>query len=63
MERIEQDNRLNESPTSQQRLAIARLCSILRIKEPLEEGPSNRIEARNLLYQLRAQLRLRNRRR
>jgi len=39
-------------PTSRQILAITRLCMRLGIKEPLEEKPSTRWEARQLLYDL-----------
>lgn len=44
-------------PTIPQVRAIAKLCVILKIREPLEEGVSNRMEARNLMYDLRSKLR------
>jgi len=40
-------------PTSRQVAAITRLCKSLGIKEPLEEGPTTRWEARRLLNELR----------
>ncbi len=40
-------------PTGRQVAAITRLCQQLGIREPLEEKPSNRWEARRLLYELR----------
>ena len=39
-------------PTPKQRRAIARLAQYLGIKEPIEETPSNRWEARRLIYEL-----------
>ncbi len=39
-------------PTGRQVSAITRLCIQLGIKEPLEDKPSNRWEARRLLYEL-----------
>lgn len=44
-------------PTPGQILAITRMCMALRIRPPLEELPRNRMEARNLMYDLRARLR------
>ena len=61
MEKIEQASSWNESPTPEQIRAIVRLCCALKIKEPLEDGPTTRLEARNLLYQLKAYLREKNR--
>ncbi len=40
-------------PTAKQLRAIARECSFAGIKEPLENKPSNRWEARRLLNELR----------
>lgn len=40
-------------PTGRQTVAITRLCIQLGIKEPLEDKPSNRWEARRLLYELK----------
>ena len=48
-------------PTPGQIFAITRLCIALRIKPPLEELPRNRMEARNLQYDLYQQLRLKRR--
>lgn len=39
-------------PTGRQCRAIARLCTYLGITEPLEDKPSNRWEARRLMYEL-----------
>lgn len=39
-------------PTGRQVRAITRLCQQLGIKEPLEDTPSNRWEARRLIYEL-----------
>lgn len=39
-------------PTGRQLRAITRLCAELHIKEHLENNPSNRWEARRLLYEL-----------
>jgi len=50
-------------PTPGQTLAIARLCMALRIRPELEWLPRNRMEARNLMYDLHQQLRLKRRER
>ena len=47
-------------PTGKQVRAITRLCMQLGIKEPLEESPSNRWEARRLLYELNEQMAAKN---
>ncbi len=39
-------------PTGKQLSAIARLAAQLGIKEPIEEGPTNRWEARRLMHDL-----------
>lgn len=39
-------------PTARQTAAITRLCMRKGVREPLEEKPSNRWEARQLLYEL-----------
>ena len=44
-------------PTDRQVRAITKMCITLKISEPLEESVSNRMEARNLMYQLRGQIR------
>ena len=44
-------------PTPGQILAITRMCIALRTRQPLEELPRNRMEARNLMYDLRGKLR------
>lgn len=56
------DSTLNLPPTSAQVLAITRLCMYLRIETELECSPSNRREARNIIYELRAKLHGKNRR-
>ena len=38
--------------TGRQLSAIARLCTYLKIQEPLEEKPMNRWEARRLMHDL-----------
>lgn len=43
----------NLPPTSTQIRAITKLCMRLHIAELLEEKPSNRYEARRLIYELR----------
>jgi len=40
-------------PTAGQTVAITHLCQQLGIKEPLEDKPSNRWEARRLMHELR----------
>ena len=47
----------NLPPTPRQTLAIARLCMILRIKPELESLPMTRRRARDLIYELRWELR------
>lgn len=46
---------LNLYPTARQALAVTRLCAQLGITEALENTPSNRLEARALIYRLRQQ--------
>ena len=41
-------------PTGRQVRAITMLCAELGISEPLEDKPSNRWEARRLMYELRS---------
>ena len=57
MEKIASNSSWNLPPTSAQTYAITKLCMHLRIKTELECSPSNRREARNLIYQLKAKLR------
>lgn len=47
---------LDEPPTPGQVRAITRMCIALKIKELLEERVSNKREARNLMYELRGQV-------
>lgn len=56
-EKIPKTSSLNLPPTWKQTKAITRLAVALGIPEPIEETPSNRVEARNLIYRLRQQLR------
>jgi len=53
MEKIPPESSLNLPPTGQQARAITKLCLYNGIKEPLEERPYNRREARNLIFPLR----------
>jgi len=59
MEKISADSSWNLPPTSRQVLSITRLCMALHIQTELENTPSNRREARDIIYQLRAKLRVR----
>lgn len=52
-ERIPPTSSWNLPPTARQTLAITRLCQQLGITEYLEDKPSNRREARNLIMALR----------
>ena len=56
-EKIHPASSMNLKPTSKQVRAITKLAISLNITEPIEETPRNRREARNLIYQLRIQLR------
>lgn len=47
-------------PTGKQILSVTKMCMALGIKDPLEERVSNRREARDLMYELRGELRLTN---
>ena len=49
-------------PTPGQILAITRMCMALGIRLPLEELPSNRMEARDLMYDLRGKLKAKGKR-
>lgn len=53
MEKINPASSWNLKPTPKQVRSIAKLCSQLGITEPLEERPSNRVEARRLIFALR----------
>ena len=57
MEKILPSSTLNYKPTGRQVRAITRMAQALGITEPIENSPSNRVEARNLIFQLRYQLR------
>ena len=54
MEIIKPESSLNLPPTPTQIRAITRICMAKHIREPLEETPRNRCEARNLIYRLRS---------
>lgn len=45
-------------PTAKQCLAITRLAQALGIREPIENSPSNRWEARRMLYDLKNRVKL-----
>jgi len=52
MKMIAPDSTWNLPPTVKQTRTIARLCRARGITEPLEEQPSNRLEASRLIRQL-----------
>lgn len=52
---------INLPATPRQCRRIALQCGQLGIKEPLEEQVSNRFEARNLIFELRARIKARQR--
>ncbi len=53
MEKIAPTSSWNLPPTARQLRATTELCMQLGIKEYLEDKPSNRLEARRLMYELR----------
>jgi hypothetical protein len=53
IEKIPPGSSWNLPPTEKQTRAIAELCMRRGIRELLEETPSDRREARNLIYELR----------
>ena len=57
MEKISPSSTLNFKPTPKQVRAITRLATALGITGPIENDPKNRREARDLIFQLRIQLR------
>lgn len=57
MEKIPPESSWNLPPTDGQVERITRQCMRLGIREPLEERPSNRREARNLIWGLRKEKR------
>ncbi len=59
-EKILPSSSLNWKPTSKQIRAITKLAMQLGISNPIESDPRNRREARNMIYQLRNQLKERN---
>lgn len=56
MERIEQTSSWNDSPTTEQVRCIMWYGRVLRLDITERDMPSSRLEARNMLYQLRADL-------
>ena len=56
MEKIQPGSTLNLPPTGPQCRRITLQCIALGIRDPLEERVSNRMEARNLIYELRNKL-------
>ena len=56
MEKILPSSTWNYKPLPRQVRAITRMAQQLGIREPIENSPSNRVEARNLIYRLRQQL-------
>jgi len=56
MERIDPISSWNDPPTDAQIATIMKFGRILRIDFTEANLPSNRLEARNLIYQLRADL-------
>ena len=59
MEKIPKASSWNLPPTDKQIRAIARLATILGYHEPVEEKPSSRWEARNLIMGFREELKRR----
>lgn len=55
-EKILPSSSLNYKPTAKQIRAITRMAIALGITEPIEETPRNRVEARNIIYELRKRL-------
>ena len=60
MEKILPSSTLNYKPTGKQVRAITRMAVALGIREPIENTPANRVEARNLIFKLRQQLKEKN---
>jgi len=56
MEKIQPHSKWNLKPTPAQVRAITRMAQALNIPEPVENTPSNRLEARNLIYAMRGKL-------
>ncbi len=62
-ERIEQDSSWNDPPTTAQVMRIMWYGRVLNLDITETDMPSNRLEARNMLYQLRADLAIKNKQR
>ncbi len=60
--KVEPDSSWNLPPTAAQLTSITKMSHNLGIKEPLEDTPSNRLEARRLQYDLVNALRRRHKR-
>ena len=56
-EKILKSSSLNWTPTNKQIRAITKLAIRLGITDIIEDTPSNRREARNLIYELRNRVR------
>ena len=56
MERIEPASSWNDPPTDDQMRAIRQYARVLNFDLTEADMPSNRLEARNMIYQLRADL-------
>jgi hypothetical protein len=61
MAKVSPDSSWNLPPTDAQVRRIAQYCIWNHIRESLEERPSNRREARNLIFALRKEKRRRRR--
>lgn len=55
-EKIQPGSSWNYKPTPKQVRQITKLASQLHIQEPVENTPTTRLEARNLIYKLREQV-------
>lgn len=60
--KVDPDSSWNLPPTAAQLASITKMSRSLGIKEPLEDVPSNRLEARRLQYDLVNALRRRHKR-
>lgn len=55
-EKILPSSSYNYKPTPRQVRAITKMSQSLGISEPIESTPTNRLEARNLIFKLREQI-------
>lgn len=63
MERIKATSSWNDAPSSSQLQRIYWYTKLLSLDFTEADMPANRLEARNIIYQLRARLKRKNRRR